>query len=279
MVASLSADLTHLALTLAAGLIVIVGASFDLYLVFYFQRRIQPLRFWTQSEIRERPFTLYHALQIFLVTLLCAVPVLFQKTDAPTPPEIMIILGPVLYALMSLLIVAFCLATAKTTFRAAFTSKSYTTKQALAKGLFYGLAVIPPVVLLSNVIATLTHAFGYEPRLQNVFDWLNDGSVSNGTRVFMMLAAVLIAPVAEEALFRGILFPSLLKFRSLTWAALVSSFYFALVHVHAPSLLPLFVLGIAFSAAYAKTGSLLTPIVMHALFNATSLLFYLAEKT
>jgi len=279
MVESSLADLTHLALTMAAVLIVIVGASLDLYLVFLFQRRTEPLRFLTQSEIRERPFTLYHALQVVLVTLMGAVPVLFQKTDAPTTPEIMIILGPVLYALMSLLIVAFCLASSKTTFRAAFTSKSYTAKQALAKGLFYGLAVIPPVVLLSNVISTVTEALGYTTRSQNVFDWLNDGSVSNGTRVFMMLAAVLIAPVAEEALFRGILLPSLLKFRSLTWAALASSFYFALVHLHAPSLFPLIGLGLAFSAAYAKTGSLLTPIIMHALFNATSLLFYLAEKT
>jgi len=274
-----SSDLTHLALAALSTLIVLAGAALDLLFVFRFQRHSEPLRFLRHSEINERPFTLFHALQVLWVTLMCSVPVLFQKMDAPTPPERSIVLGPVLYALMSLLIVVFCLTTAKTTFRSAFASNACTAKQALAKGLVYGLAAIPPVVLLSTVISSITEAFGYEARLQNVFDWLNDGAVSSGTRVFMMFSAVFIAPVAEEALFRGILLPSLLKFRSLIWAALVSSFYFALVHFHAPSLLPLILLGLAFSAAYAKTGSLLTPIVMHALFNATSLLFFLAGKT
>ena len=190
----------------------------------------------------------------------------------------MLICGTLLYGLATLLLTAFCLSMSATTFRGAFTSERCTTRRALAKGVLYGLAIIPPVMLVSQVTAACTEALGYEARLQEVFDWFNDGTLSPSARVFMMAAAVFIAPVTEEALFRGILFPVLLKGRAFASAALLSGLFFALIHFHAPSLLPLLALSIAFSAAYASTGSLLTPIVMHALFNTTSLLLYLADK-
>jgi len=273
-----SSELTRLLFLAAAGLLVLAGATVDLYLLFLLQRRTSPLSLPAQPELRQRPFTFYHALQVLVVTLLFAVPVLFQAPNQPTPSETTLVCGPLLYALVCLLIVSFCLATTGATFRGAFTSKTCTAGQALGKGMLYGLAAIPPMILLSHVMATCTEALGYEPRLQEVFEWLSDGKVSTGTRVFMMTAAVLIAPVAEEALFRGILFPALLKHRTFASAALISGFYFALVHFHAPSLMPLLALGFAFSSAYAATGSLLTPIVMHALFNTASLLLYLADK-
>ncbi len=277
MVESLS-ELTRILLLAATGVIVLAGTTADLYLIFLFQRRTAPVRLPAQAELRQRPFTSFHALQVLFITLVFAAPTIFQKTNQPTPSEATLICGPLLYALMGLLVVAFCLVMTKTTFRDAFTSKSCTARQALVKGVLYGLAVIPPVILVSQVTAACTEALGYESRLQEVFDWFNDGTLSLSARVFMMAAAVFIAPVTEETLFRGILFPVLLKGRAFASAALLSGLFFALIHFHAPSLLPLLALSIAFSAAYATTGSLLTPIVMHALFNTTSLLLYLADK-
>jgi membrane protease YdiL (CAAX protease family) len=98
-------------------------------------------------------------------------------------------------------------------------------------------------------------------------------------RVGLITAAVLIAPTVEEFVFRGILFRALLRHRRFAYAALLSGAYFALVHLHAPSFLPLLALSAAFSAGYAATGSILTPIVMHALFNAVSLLAYFAGSS
>ena len=274
-----SSDLSHLFLLTIAGLIVIAGVTLDFYLAFVWQRRPGPFRFPAEDEIRQRPFTLYHALQILFVTLLFALPVLFQKPDAPKPSEQALILGPLLYALTALLVTFVCMTTTGTTFRKAFSSEKCPAGQAIRKGLCFGLAAIPPVLLISQVMTVVTEACGYRTELQQVFDWLGGNDISPGTRVFMAVAAVILAPISEEVLFRGILFPSLLKGRTFLSAALISGFYFALIHFHAPSLLPLLALSIAFSAAYAATGSLLTTIVMHALFNTTSLLFYLVDKT
>jgi hypothetical protein len=44
------------------------------------------------------------------------------------------------------------------------------------------------------------------------------------------------------------------------------------LHLHAPSFLPLLLVGCALSLGLLLTGSLLTPIVMHAIFNGEMLL-------
>jgi membrane protease YdiL (CAAX protease family) len=54
-------------------------------------------------------------------------------------------------------------------------------------------------------------------------------------------------------------------------AVLASALLFAAVHAHLPSFAPLFVLGSCFAIAYEWSGSILVPMMMHALFNAITL--------
>jgi len=271
-------DLTRLLLLFAAGGIVLAGATIDLYLAFLLQRRSATFAFPALPSLRQRPFSHLHALQVLLITLLFAVPSLFQKAGPRTPSSAMLISGSVLYALTALLIVTFCLSTAGATFRSAFHTGACSVRRALGQGVLYGLASLPPILLLSHVMSTVTEALGYDARPQEVFDWFGNAEIPWATRICLMVAAVVFAPMAEEALFRGILFPALLKNRRFAAAALLTGTYFALVHFHAVSLLPLLALSVAFSSAYAATGSLLTPIVMHALFNATSIVLYYATE-
>jgi len=44
-----------------------------------------------------------------------------------------------------------------------------------------------------------------------------------------------------------------------------------LIHMHIPSLLPLFLLGCVLTFAYELSGSLLVPMAMHAFFNTLTL--------
>ncbi len=270
-------DLTRLLFQILAGLMVIAGVTVDLYLGLLVQTRhlVPSLRACTETA--SRPFTAFHAQLVLFTTLLFALPSLVQGAATATPKESALILGPLFYAFTGLLVITLCLTYSRTSVRQAFFSPHCTLGQALKKGLLYGLAVIPPVTLFSMAMSTVTETFGYEPQLQEVFDWLGDDSVALGTRLFMMAAAVVIAPVVEELLFRGILFPAVLRARPFFFAALLSGVYFSLVHFHAPSFLPLLALSIAFSAGYAATGSILTPITMHALFNLASVFFYLAD--
>jgi membrane protease YdiL (CAAX protease family) len=91
------------------------------------------------------------------------------------------------------------------------------------------------------------------------------------TKIYLDLFAVALAPVAEEFIFRGVLFPYLKQrgFPKLAWLGV--SFVFALIHGDAAVFASLFLLALALTWLYEKTDNLLAPIFAHALFNTANL--------
>lgn len=86
----------------------------------------------------------------------------------------------------------------------------------------------------------------------------------------VVLAVVILAPLAEEVFFRGVVFNAWLRERGRRWAFIGSALLFALIHLSLVALLPIFLLGLALAWVYARTGSLLAPIAMHATVNGIS---------
>jgi hypothetical protein len=81
---------------------------------------------------------------------------------------------------------------------------------------------------------------------------------------------VLVAPVTEEVLFRGLLYLPLRAALGPRAAAVVVAAVFAAAHMHLPSVLPLFVLGLALVWLLEATRTLWGAIAGHMLFNAVS---------
>ncbi|MBL9114133.1 MAG: CPBP family intramembrane metalloprotease [Verrucomicrobiaceae bacterium] len=92
----------------------------------------------------------------------------------------------------------------------------------------------------------------------------------------LAISAVVVAPLAEELLFRGYVYGVIKRYTDSYFAAAASALLFALVHLHIGTLLPLFALGLILAAAYELSGSLLMPICIHAFFNAASTALILA---
>lgn len=105
---------------------------------------------------------------------------------------------------------------------------------------------------------------------------------ANETAFLLVLSALLttvIAPIAEETLFRGYIFAALSKWRGWLPAAVLTGVLFGAVHASsapAVDLVPLAVLGFALCALYRATGSLYPCIAAHSLNN--SLAFGVLEK-
>ena len=81
-----------------------------------------------------------------------------------------------------------------------------------------------------------------------------------------------LAPVAEELLFRGVLLPGLARTALGFWgAAVVSTLLWTALHIgnaySVAGMLLVFMLGMVFSWLFAKTGSLRVPIAAHMLNN------------
>jgi membrane protease YdiL (CAAX protease family) len=87
----------------------------------------------------------------------------------------------------------------------------------------------------------------------------------------VMVAAVVIAPITEEVLFRGYFYPVLKRIAGPLPAALGISVVFGAIHNNALGFPGLTVLALALTLAYEWSGSIVVSIFMHAWFNATSL--------
>lgn len=144
------------------------------------------------------------------------------------------------------------------------------------EGLLLLLAAFPLVLLASiawSYLLMTLQALGLDLPLnaQPGMEAFGD-DLTPGWRFALLLVTVLLAPVAEEYVFRGFLLP-LLRARGLAvrgeW---IAALIFASIHVHLGSLVPLALLGFLLGRAYLTTGDLRVPIVFHACFNLITLL-------
>jgi membrane protease YdiL (CAAX protease family) len=95
----------------------------------------------------------------------------------------------------------------------------------------------------------------------------------------MAVAAVIVAPVAEEVVFRGYLYPAAKRFCGPAGGMLFSSLVFAAAHGNVVALLPLFVLAVLLCLIYEFTGSLWACISVHFLFNAATVTMQLLARS
>lgn len=130
-----------------------------------------------------------------------------------------------------------------------------------------------------------TYAVNYIIRLiAPDFANANDASIAamaGSSRFLMTVGTVVLVPLAEECLFRGLIFRTI--YASSRWAAyVVSILVFAAVHIvgHITAYSPLELLlsflqylpaGLCLAWAYTKSDSIFAPILMHTIINAVAI--------
>ena len=94
----------------------------------------------------------------------------------------------------------------------------------------------------------------------------------------MIIAAVIVAPICEEIVFRGYFYSASKKFAGPWAAGICSALIFGAAHANFAALLPLFVFGAVLAFVYEKTGSLWAPIAVHCSFNGTTVLIQMIAR-
>jgi len=132
--------------------------------------------------------------------------------------------------------------------------------------------------ILVGVYGAAASALGYEPRLE--FDPTQLFADDVIGAVLLVAVAVVAAPLVEEIVFRGIVFPAFASRYGMGWGIAVSSALFGVIHLQGFNTVPFIFLGVVFARLFASTRSLWTAILCHALFNGTSLvLIYVLRAT
>lgn len=125
-----------------------------------------------------------------------------------------------------------------------------------------------PLIFLADVATQ--RLLRSPPQKQAIVEMFSESSTLE-QRILIIVLAVSLAPLAEEFIFRFFLYGVMKRYFGRVVAVLASALLFAAVHAHLPSFAPLFVLGSCFAIAYEWSGSILVPMMMHALFNAITL--------
>jgi membrane protease YdiL (CAAX protease family) len=136
----------------------------------------------------------------------------------------------------------------------------------LGVGLLAGLAFLPAAYGLQALVSGLFRMLGFDVPIQNAVELLL--SAGRAGRAGIYVAAGIGAPVAEEILFRGVVFAAI---RDAGWPRLAlmgSALLFGAVHFNLGALVPLTGFGMLLALVYDRTGSLLAPIAAHMVFNA-----------
>ena len=139
------------------------------------------------------------------------------------------------------------------------------------------IILLPVALGLQQVSAVVLTKLGWPPEDQMAVTLLAN-TKSWWMRIYLGVFAVALAPVAEEFIFRGMLYPFVkqLGWPRLAWIGV--SFAFALIHDDAATFVPLFVLALALTWLYERTDNLLAPITAHSLFNAANLVILALVK-
>ena len=151
------------------------------------------------------------------------------------------------------------------------------------------ILVLPLFYILSLVVLqpmcwgweVLLEVFGTHVEEQDVLQQFR-AAVKEGDKrqlVLFSLTAIVLAPVTEEILFRGVFFGGLAVRWGFLPAALSSSLVFGAVHFSLSALFPLFLVGLVLCYLYRRTGSIYPPIIYHALFNGVTLVIVLLPES
>lgn len=89
--------------------------------------------------------------------------------------------------------------------------------------------------------------------------------------IILILTAVVIAPIYEEVIFRGILLKGMASKINPTLALVVSALFFAMLHMNFPQGINAFLLGLVIGSIYLNTGSIYLCIFAHFVNNSVGI--------
>ena len=151
-----------------------------------------------------------------------------------------------------------------------FISDNYRVDRRMLGQIGLGAAAgVGMVAVTSLIVALETNGFHVHIRPNNPFVYAPGlAGPRTGAAVLVAFGVVVLAPLAEEALFRGILFGALSEKWGYWPGSVAAAAIFGLAHLDLSLFIPLALVGVAFNALYRRTGSLWPSTAAHAALNA-----------
>ncbi len=197
-------------------------------------------------------YSLFLLIQLYLVFLL---------KPTPNPSDAVIVAFDVISILSYLILIAAVLLFL--TFRGIPWRRLGIGWQHLGNQLLLTLKYMTVLAILFGVFAFLrAHGFIEQGKVIHAYPL---SSIGGALYFFQFFLLVVVAPVSEEIFYRGFIYPVVRNRIGILKGILLTSLFFALVHVQ--SLVLLFFLSFFLCFTYEKNRSLIPPILVHAFYN------------
>lgn len=149
-----------------------------------------------------------------------------------------------------------------------FIEPKFSTINTVFLGIFYmifGILRVAIFIMVINIFIPLDSLQGVDNPLELFgIDDLNFYGL-----LLFMIPAVILAPISEELVFRGIVLPRLSLWMNPTKALIISSLFFSILHIYyGIHILIVLFYGIILGWARLRTGNLKASIILHALINS-----------
>ncbi len=144
------------------------------------------------------------------------------------------------------------------------------TIQRVPRALLFGVGGFIVAFIAAAVVGfPIEQLFGVDPTQQAI----SQSATQPGLFPIVFLSGAIIAPIAEEIMFRGYMYKAFRDRFKPGYAIFLSAALFSVIHLEWRAALSLFVIGIVLAYVYEKTGNLLAPITLHILNNSVAFLF------
>ena len=144
--------------------------------------------------------------------------------------------------------------------------------------LAYGISMLGVLLIFMIASQALTYWLDKAPS-----DFIDPLYQSVSSVWLLVFALVIVAPIYEELVFRGLLWSAISEQfspqRGAIMASVLTSFIFAIIHLQYGiyEISTIVVLALIFCYARFKSGSLLLPIVLHIINNGAAMWLYLSQ--
>ncbi|NQU39021.1 MAG: CPBP family intramembrane metalloprotease [Lentisphaerae bacterium] len=265
------------------GVAIVLGVAFDVVLLILMRRH--PLARPAYAErMRRRPWSWREAgflIMVLILGFLCSqvLAEILLALGMESGAQHIMQLQTLLFQVLAVGVIIYLVRRRGGSWRGAFGLGDGHVLLRIGQGVLFYLAAMPVVLFYGLVSMLILTSLGLPLDRQPAVEFMLDPTQPLLMQLYLAVLAIIGAPVIEEALFRGVALPALLRHTTPARAMLFASLIFAAIHLTPSAVIPLFVFAMALSLAYLYTGNILVPIVMHLLFNTVSLAMLVVART
>jgi membrane protease YdiL (CAAX protease family) len=256
---------------LVAWIAIIGGVLFSIGLVYAAVRQLR-VRAYLPPERYRGPSVLLLLALVIVITNVLALPFASDAAALLLGEGELSLLGTVVILLStqaSLLLVTWYFV-ARPRAMAGLAIPGPDTPAAIRSGIVWGVAGWFVATIISAIVIVVLDGIGIDPAPQVAEQAL--GQIDPWLAV---LALVIVAPIAEEVFFRGVVFNAWMREGGRRAAYIGSAVLFGVIHLNLVAFLPIVVLGLILAWVYERSRNIVAPIVTHAVFNGINVAVFL----